>query len=104
MRSMVMPSRSHHTESLERLNNPLGDAKGTPLAVGAPGRIREPLQSTFLIALEDLIAGFARDPELPAQRGHAFAVLEPNYESHAFVHNRTFLPWHSTHPPSGQKV
>jgi len=74
------------------------------IAVGAPGPIREPLQSTFLIALEDLIAGFARDPELAAQRGHAFAVLEPNYESHAFVHNRTFLPWHSTRPPSGQKV
>ena len=32
MRSMVMPSRSHHTESLDRLNNPFGEAKGTPLS------------------------------------------------------------------------
>jgi len=32
MRSMLMPSRNHHTASLERLNNPLGEAKGTPLS------------------------------------------------------------------------
>ena len=32
MRSMLMPSRSHQTESLERLNRPLGEAKGTPLS------------------------------------------------------------------------
>ena len=32
MRSMAMPSRSHQTESLERLKRPLGLAKGTPLS------------------------------------------------------------------------
>ena len=32
MRSMVMPRRSHQTESLERLNRALGLAKGTPLS------------------------------------------------------------------------
>ena len=32
MRSMAMPSRSHQTESLERLNRALGLAKGTPLS------------------------------------------------------------------------
>ena len=31
MRSIVMPSRSHHTESFERLNKALGLAKGTPV-------------------------------------------------------------------------
>jgi transposase InsO family protein len=32
MRSIAMPRRSHQTESLERLNKPVGLAKGTPLA------------------------------------------------------------------------
>ena len=32
MRSMAMPSRSHQTESLERLNRAFGLAKGTPLS------------------------------------------------------------------------
>ena len=32
MRSMAMPSLSHQTESLERLNKALGLAKGTPLS------------------------------------------------------------------------
>ncbi len=32
MRSIAMPSRSHQTESLERLNKALGLAKGTPLS------------------------------------------------------------------------
>src|SRR5215475_8434039 len=34
MRSMSMPSLSHHTESLERLNRAVGLAKGTPLSDG----------------------------------------------------------------------
>ena len=32
MRSIAMPSRSHHTDSFERLNKALGLAKGTPLS------------------------------------------------------------------------
>src|SRR5579862_5177403 len=75
------------------------------IAVGAPGTIGEPLQSAFLVALEDLVAGFARNLKLAAQSGHALAVLQPNHESYAFVHNRTFLPWHPTSRPlPGKKV
>src|SRR5271165_1398592 len=73
------------------------------VSMGAPGTIREPLQSAFLIPFEDLVAGLARDLKLAAQRGHAFAVLEPNHETYAFVHNRTFLPWHPTAPLTGKK-
>src|ERR1700722_11255692 len=69
------------------------------ISVGAPGPIREPLQSAFLIPVEDLVAGFARDLKLAAQRGHTLAVFEPNHESYAFVHNRTFLPCHPTPAP-----
>src|SRR5580658_10937425 len=77
------------------------DLLGQPvcISVGAPGTIREPLQSAFLITLKDLVAGFAGDLKLAAQRGHALAVFEPNHESYAFVHNRTFLPWHPTPAP-----
>ena len=32
MRSILMPGRSHQTDSFERLNEPLGEAKGTPLS------------------------------------------------------------------------
>lgn len=32
MRSILMPRRSHQTDSFERLNKPLGEAKGTPLS------------------------------------------------------------------------
>src|SRR5580704_11940697 len=69
------------------------------VSMGAPGTIREPLQSAFLITLKDLIASLTRDLKLAAQRGHALAVFEPNHESYAFVHNRTFLPWHPTPAP-----
>src|SRR5579864_9684708 len=69
------------------------------IAMGAPGPIRKPLQPAFLIAFEDLVAGFAGDLILPAQRGHALAVFEPNHESYALVHNRTFLPWHPLPAP-----
>src|ERR1700676_318273 len=73
------------------------------VSMGAPGAIREPLQSAFLITLEDLVARFARDLKLPAQGRHALAIFEPNHESYAFVHNRTFLPWHPTAPLTGKK-
>src|SRR5579862_692484 len=73
------------------------------VSVGAPGPIREPLQSAFLITVEDLIAGFARNLKLAAQRGHALAVFESNHETYAFVHNRTFLPWHPTPAPFQRK-
>ena len=42
MRSMAMPSLSHQTESLERLNRPLGLAKGTPLSERIAGAGRAP--------------------------------------------------------------
>ena len=37
--SMVMPSRSHHTESLESLNSPFGEAKGN--AIVRADRLRQ---------------------------------------------------------------
>src|SRR5579872_4237419 len=67
---------------------------------GAPGPITETFQPTLLIALKDLVAGFPGNAEFPAQRSHALAVLEPDHKPHAFVHNRTFPPWHVLHRAS----
>src|ERR1700733_9352221 len=53
------------------------------IAMGAPGTIREPLQPAFLIAVDDLVAGFAGDLKLAAQRGHTLAIFESNHESYA---------------------
>ena len=38
------------------------------VSMRAPGTIREPLQPAFLIALEDLVAGFSGDPETPGTK------------------------------------
>jgi len=38
MRSMAMPSLSHQTVSFDRLNSPLGLAKGTPLSADGAGQ------------------------------------------------------------------
>src|SRR5919201_1773316 len=54
---------------------------------GARGRLT--LHSALPVALKDLVAGLARDPELTAQRSHCLAVLEPDLKPHALVHHRT---------------
>src|SRR5271154_1579385 len=73
------------------------------ISMGAPGAICEPLQTAFLIAVDDLVASFARDLKLAAQSRHALAILQSNHETYSFVHNRTFLPWHPPFPPSRRK-
>jgi hypothetical protein len=46
---MVMPRRNHQTESLERLNKELGEAKGTPLSermlAGRPRSFKQAFKS-----------------------------------------------------------
>ena len=43
-----------------------------------PASIGEALNAAFLIAIEDLIAGFARNPKLPAKFRHRLAGLATN--------------------------
>src|SRR6202040_2319007 len=43
------------------------------IAIGTAASVRQPLNTAFLVAIEDLIAGFARNAELPAQLGHRLA-------------------------------
>src|SRR5262250_650506 len=37
------------------------------IAIGTSASVGEPVNAAFLIAIEDLVAGLARDPELPEQ-------------------------------------
>ena len=37
------------------------------IAIGTSASVGEPVNAAFLIAIEDLVAGLARDPELSAQ-------------------------------------
>ncbi len=43
------------------------------ISIGTPAPIGEPLNSTLLVAIEDLVAGLAGDPELPAEFRHGLA-------------------------------
>ena len=72
------------------------DLKGQPIGVpiGPPRAVGEPLEPHILVALKDLVAGLARDPERPAQRGHFLALKQPGDESNAFIHLVTLLPRH----------
>src|SRR5215467_2892381 len=71
----------------------VGITKGTPASVG------EPVNSAFLVAIENLVAGFARNPELPTQFRHGLTCQPPTHKLQSFIHNRTLLPRHCTSSP-----
>jgi hypothetical protein len=54
----------------------------------------EPFQTATVIAIKDLVAGLARDPEPAAQHRHLLAVQQPGNEFHSFIHLVTLLPGH----------
>ena len=43
------------------------------ISIGAPAPIGQPFDSAILVTIEDLVAGLAGDPELPAKFRHGFA-------------------------------
>jgi hypothetical protein len=43
------------------------------VAIPTPASVGESLNATFLITIEDLVAGLARNAELPAEFRHGFA-------------------------------
>src|SRR5207248_11298279 len=69
-----------------------------PAAAGVEG-----LEPVLPIALEDLIAGLARDAELPTHLGHRLAIQEPSDETKALFHYRTRFPRHRHLPPESGK-
>src|SRR5215471_17871649 len=72
------------------------------IVMGSTAAVGQPLQPTFLIAIEDLVTGLAGDAELPTQFRHRLACDPATHKLHSFVHNRPFLPRHSL-PPSSKK-
>src|SRR5205085_7756198 len=75
------------------LHDQLLDLKGQLVgrAVGPATAIGESFEPAILVALEDLVAGLARDVELAAQRRHLLAVEQSRYESKPLIHLVTLL-------------
>src|SRR5258708_9442367 len=61
------------------------------------------LETVFLVALEDLVAGLARNAERATDLAHRFAVQQPSDEPQALVHHRTLLPRHPSLPRKGER-
>src|SRR5437016_511177 len=73
-----------------------GELAGMP--VGPSGAIRQAIQPTVLVTTEDLVAGLAGDPELPAQHRHLLPVEPTGHKPKPFVHLVTLLPRHLRTP------
>src|SRR5215831_7520214 len=69
------------------------------VTIGTPASVREPVNAAVLVAIEDLVAGFARNPKLTAQFRHGFTRQPPSHKLQSFIHNRTLLPRHCTSSP-----
>src|SRR5262245_39730607 len=74
---------------LDRCRETIGLAKRPAAPIGERG------QATVFVAVEDLIAGFAGDPELNAQRGHLLALEQAGDKPEPLVHDLTLLPRHA---------
>src|SRR5258705_6069193 len=61
------------------------------------------LEAVLLVALEDLVAGLARNAERATDLAHRFAVQQLSDEPQALVHHRTLLPRHPHLPRKGRK-
>src|SRR5262250_1686594 len=70
------------------------------VTIGTSASVREPVNAAFLVAIEDLVAGFSRNPELPAQFRHGFTREPPSHKLQSFIHHRTLLPRHCTSSPA----
>src|SRR5215472_18213365 len=69
------------------------------VTIGTSASVGEPVNPAFLVAIEDLVAGLARNPELPAQFRHGFTREPPSHKLQSLIHNRTLLPRHCTSSP-----
>src|SRR5262245_3615639 len=78
------------------------ERKPVGLAVGRTAAIVEPMQATFSVALEDLVAGHPGDAELPTQRCHSLAFEEARDELQSLIHRFTLFPRHRGAPPNAE--
>src|SRR5262249_17813982 len=57
--------------------------------------IGEGLDPAVLVAVENLVAGLPRNPELGAQRRHLLALEQAGDKPESLVHDVTLLPRHA---------
>jgi hypothetical protein len=64
------------------VENVVLDLKGklVSVTIGTPASVREPMNPAFLVTIEDLVASFARNPELPTQFRHGLTRQPPTYK------------------------
>src|SRR5260370_13154630 len=67
-----------------------GKLMGIP--IGTTASVGQPLNSTFLVTIEDLVAGLARNPKLSAEFRHRLAGAPPLPKLQHLSHHRTLLP------------
>src|SRR5580658_9529643 len=75
----------------------VGVAHWPPRAVG------QGFEPVLLVAIEDFVAGLARDAELATDLRHRLTIQKPSDKAQALVHDRTLLPRHQHLPPKGEK-
>jgi hypothetical protein len=68
-----------------------------------PRAIGKRLEPFMLVAIEDLVAGLAGNPELPAHLAHALSLEKPSHKPKTFLHHRTLSPRHQHLPPQCEK-
>src|SRR5713101_2918410 len=73
------------------------------IPIGTPASVGQPLNATFLIAIEDLITRLAGDRELSAEFRHRLAGSPASHKLQPFVHHRTLLPRHHSLPQKKEK-
>jgi len=61
------------------------------LTVGPPTAICERRDAAILVAFEDLVAGFPRDPERSAEGRHLLALEQSRHKAELFVHDVTLF-------------
>src|SRR5262249_862750 len=88
------------------LNDQLLDLEGQP--IGVPVRsaaaVGESVEPPVLVALEDLVAGLARDIEVATDGGHLLAVEQAGDEPEPLIHLGTLLPRHFALPAKCRSV
>jgi len=73
-RASARPTHAHSRQRLAVEDVVLHlEGKLIRIAVGSSAPVRQPLDPTFLVAVEDFVAGLAGDSELPAKLGHPLA-------------------------------
>jgi hypothetical protein len=74
------------------------------LAIVSPRPVSVALEPGLLVAAEDLVAGLARDAELPAEGRHGLTVEAAGDETKTLVFHVTLLPRHRCVLRKGPKV